>query len=190
MMPVDLNSIIQQCISPAISPAVIHAIVSIESGYNQYAIGIVKGRLVRQPKNLAEAIATAKMLHEQGYNFSLGLGQVNKFNLKAYGLSYETAFNSCANIRVASQILLDCYQRALKRIKDSNLALKAAFSCYYSGNFQTGFKPDINGQIAYVTKVTSKLFQLKGVNRNYLERHSTGRILNKDTNDSQSKLLF
>lgn len=189
MTPVDLDLTIQKCIMPAVSPAIMHAIVNTESGYNQYAIGVVKARLVRQPTNLEEAVATAKMLHQQGYNFSVGLGQVNKSNLKAYGLNYQTAFNPCTNLRVASQILLNCHQRALKQFKDNSHALKAAFSCYYSGNFETGFKPDFKGQPAYVNKITSKLIRIKR-SSNYSDSINTKSAVNSTTEKNQSNLLF
>lgn len=189
MTPADLNATIQSCVAQAVSPAVMHAIVSTESGYNQYAIGVVNGRLVRQPVNLAEAVATAKMLHERGYNFSLGLGQVNKFNLKSHGLNFETAFNPCENLRASSKILNNCYERALKQFKDSNTAQKAAFSCYYSGNFKTGFKPDFKGQPSYVNKITSKLTQSKGGIVNY-SGNLTPTNQKMETEHVQSKLLF
>ncbi|MCO6521223.1 MULTISPECIES: lytic transglycosylase domain-containing protein [Snodgrassella] len=156
MAVIDLDTTIQQC-AGGLPPAIVRAIVSTESGFNPYAIGVVHGRLVRQPNNLAEAVATAVMLHQRGYNFSLGLGQVNKYNLKAHGLNYQTVFNPCNNIRAASRILMSCYQGALKRFGNKDQALSAAFSCYYSGNFKTGFRPDFKGQLSYVQKVTNNL---------------------------------
>ena len=78
------------CSDLAVSPNIMQHIVRIESSGNPYAIGVVGGRLQRQPQNMSEAIATAKMLEKKGYNFSLGITQVNRYNLKKYGLhSYE-----------------------------------------------------------------------------------------------------
>jgi type IV secretion system protein VirB1 len=129
------------------------AVMRVESTFNPFAIGVVGGRLERQPTNKAEAVATAKALGAAGYNFSLGIGQVNRYNLPRYGLDYESAFEPCENLRVASLILKDCYDRAkAKRLSDQD-ALQAAFSCYYSGNFSTGFRPDLIGQPSYVQKV-------------------------------------
>ena len=34
-------------------------VAQVESSHNPYAIGVVGGRLVRQPRNLAEAVSTA-----------------------------------------------------------------------------------------------------------------------------------
>ncbi|MEN9117580.1 lytic transglycosylase, partial [Xanthomonas euvesicatoria] len=55
-----------------------------------------------------------------------------------------------------SAILKDCYQRARAQIPDDQQALRAAFSCYYSGNFTRGFRPDKAGQPSYVQKVVAK----------------------------------
>ncbi|RYF53068.1 MAG: lytic transglycosylase domain-containing protein, partial [Comamonadaceae bacterium] len=51
-------------------------VVHVESGANPFAIGVVGGRLVRQPRTLEEARATAEMLESKGYNYSLGAAQV------------------------------------------------------------------------------------------------------------------
>jgi type IV secretion system protein VirB1 len=89
---------------------------------------------VRQPKALDEALATVRMLEEKGYNFSIGLAQVNRYNLGKYGLdSYEKAFQQCPNLQAGSRILADCYKR-------SGGDWGKSFSCYYSGNFETGFR--------------------------------------------------
>ena len=134
---------------------VMQHVMRVESGFNPYAIGVVGGRLARQPRNLPEAVATARMLEQGGFNFSLGLAQVNRYNLARYGLgSYEKAFSACDNVRAGSRILRECYQRAGDWGK--------ALSCYYSGNFVTGFRhgyvqnflgeiePQGEGDIAYL----------------------------------------
>ena len=133
----DFNTLAQQC-APSVHPTTLQAVVRTESGFNPYAIGVVGGRLVRQPRDRAEAVVTAKALDAQGINFSMGLGQVNKANLARYGLTYETAFDLCANLRAGADILHDCYARAAKTMGPGDGALRAALSCYYSGNFTRG----------------------------------------------------
>ncbi len=124
---------------------VMHHVVAVESSFNPYAIGVVGGRLVRQPRSLPEALATAKMLERQGRNFSLGLAQVNRKNLGAYGLdTHAKAFDACPNLRAGARILAECHQRA-----GGDWA--KAFSCYYSGNFVTGFRH------GYVQKVIASM---------------------------------
>ncbi len=100
------------CNDLAVPAEVMQHVVQVESSYNPYAIGVVGGHLVRQPESLPEAVATARMLKSRGYNFSLGLAQVN---------------------RAGSRILAECHSR-------SGGDWGKAFSCYYSGNFETGFR--------------------------------------------------
>lgn len=142
----------QEC-APTVSPQTMAAVVNVESGYNPYAIGVVGGRLAHQPKSHEEAVVTAKQLELDGWNFSLGVAQVNRHNLPKFGINYEQAFDPCTSLRVGSKILEDCYVRATKRTPEQQAALQAAFSCYYSGNFTRGFKPDQAGKPSYVQKV-------------------------------------
>lgn len=143
----ELTVLLKKCTR---SPNIMAGIVKVESGGNPFAIGVVSGHLVRQPRNRREAIATAKALEAAGWNFSVGIAQVNKFNLSKYGLSYERAFNSCENLRVGSAIFEECYKQAQSERKPS--PLDSALSCYYSGNFERGFQSDGSGQ-PYVAKV-------------------------------------
>ena len=143
------NDLAAQCTN-AVHPNTLQAVARVESGFNPYAIGVVRGSLKRQPRTLAEAVATAKSLHAQGKNFSMGLMQVNRYNLAAYGLNYETVFEPCKNINAGAKILKSCFDRAGGK---GQAALQKAFSCYYSGNFRFGFKSDFKGQPPYVTKI-------------------------------------
>lgn len=122
------------CQNLAVPAEVMQHVVNVESSRNPFAIGVVGGQLVRQPQNLGEAVATVRMLDEKGYNYSLGAAQVNRANLGKFGLdSYEKAFEYCPSIVAGSKILAQCYASA------SNDWGKA-FSCYYSGNFTTGYE--------------------------------------------------
>ncbi|WP_051940660.1 lytic transglycosylase domain-containing protein [Stenoxybacter acetivorans] len=145
------NELAKQC-APNVHPHTLQAIARVESGFNPYAIGVVKGALPRQPRNHVEAVSAAKALHAAGKNFSMGLMQVNKFNLPKYGLDYETVFNPCKNLAVGAKILTDCFTRA-EAGRITQTALQKAFSCYYSGNFRFGFTQDFPGQPSYVKKV-------------------------------------
>ena len=136
---------LMSCPRLAVPNDVMQHVVHVESSYNPYAIGVVGGRLARQPRNLAEALATVRMLEGRGYNFSLGLAQVNRYNLARYGLdTYERAFETCPNVLAGSRILAECYGR-------SGGDWGKSFSCYYSGNFTTGFRH------GYVQKVFASM---------------------------------
>jgi type IV secretion system protein VirB1 len=125
---------LMNCPDLAVPLDVMHHVVHVESSRNPFAIGVVGGHLVRQPQNLPEALSTVRMLESRGYNFSIGLAQVNRYNLGKYGLdSYEKAFQICPNLQAGSRILADCYTR-------SGGDWGKSFSCYYSGNFVTGYR--------------------------------------------------
>lgn len=125
--------------APTVDRTTLAAIANVESGFNPYAIGVVGGRLERQPVSLGEAIATVNNLQKLGYNFSMGLIQVNRYNVARLGENYQSIFDPCRNLRAGAQILVDCFNRARSNGMNQQAALRAAFSCYYSGNFATGF---------------------------------------------------
>ncbi|MFT7773072.1 lytic transglycosylase domain-containing protein [Roseateles sp.] len=136
--------------APDVHIGTTRALVQVESGFNPWAIGVVGGHLQRQPATRAEGLATARALHAQGWDFSVGLGQVNVRNFTRLGLTLETAFDPCTNLTALQTILADCFERAAaapSAPQAVQAALRQALSCYYSGNFTTGF---VHG---YVRKV-------------------------------------
>ena len=142
---IDLAALVLTC-APLVAQDTARALIQVESGGNPFAIGVVGGALVRQPANLPEAMATVAALEAAGWNYSVGLGQINKRNFERYGLSPATAFDPCANLTAMQGILGECFSRANRRAS-KQVALRDAFSCYYSGNFLTGH------QHGYVSKV-------------------------------------
>lgn len=145
-------SLVLAC-APAVHLGTAQALAAVESSFNPHAIGVVGGMLERQPRNRAEALATAQQLQAQGWNFSLGLGQINVHNLERLGLNLTTAFEPCKNLQAMQSVLLECFERA--SLSPTNSApvlpasasqqpdqtrLRRALSCYYSGNFSTGFR--------------------------------------------------
>jgi type IV secretion system protein VirB1 len=128
-----------------IPKTVMEAIVSVESSNNPFAIGVVGDRLVRQPKSLDEAMSTVKKLERLGKNYSVGLAQLNKGNFQRFNVrDVADAFDKCTNVALGARVLVDCFDR-------SDKDLGKALSCYYSGNFSTGFEH------GYVQKVLQKL---------------------------------
>ena len=145
--PLNFNAMVKKC-AKDIDPMTFQAIARTESSFNPYAIGVVDGALKRQPENKAEAVNAVKRLRQQGYNFSMGIVQVNLKNMRPYGLTDETIFDVCENLRVGGAILKDCFNRAKG---DSQQRLQQALSCYYSGNFRRGFASHDN----YVARVVN-----------------------------------
>jgi type IV secretion system protein VirB1 len=128
--------------APQVHADTARALVSVESAFNPWAIGVVGGSLVRQPRHRAEALATAKALQAAGWNFSVGLGQINVGNFERLGLTVESAFEPCPNLAAMQTVLAECFDRASGAVSKAvdQVALRQALSCYYSGNFSTGFR--------------------------------------------------
>jgi type IV secretion system protein VirB1 len=143
MLTLDFIALAQQC-APQVSPVTMAAIVQTESGFNPYAIGVVHGRLARQPASMDEAAVTAHALAAGGWNFSVGLAQVNRANWLAYRLDEQSALEPCRNLAVGAAILQGCFESARRAQTDtradSQSALRASLSCYTSGNFSTGYR--------------------------------------------------
>lgn len=108
-------------------------IARVESGFYPYAIGIV-GEKGKFPQTKAEALKILKMLNDQGKNYSVGLMQINKSNFDKFNVTASDMLSPCNNLSVFEKIVTDCYIRGK--------TLKNALSCYYSGNFVTGRKPE------------------------------------------------
>ena len=153
----DLSALIHQCTPPNVAPQTMHAIMRVESAHRPHAIGykIIRRtdrkvfQLTMQPRDRAEAITWARWFDANGFEFDAGAAQVHSTNFKRYGLSLDSAFDTCSNIRAGAMILTDCYARAVPKYKNEQVALRAALSCYQSGNFNTGFGT------GYVAKVVN-----------------------------------
>ncbi|WP_282436630.1 MULTISPECIES: transglycosylase SLT domain-containing protein [unclassified Novosphingobium] len=151
--------------SPSVAPQTMNAIVMAESGGDPLRIGVNSGAaLVRQPANMAEAIATARGLVAKGANFDAGLAQINSANFARLGLTPETVFEPCVNLRAAASVLAENYQRARK----DGIArpLDAAISEYNSGNRNRGITNGYVGRVyAAVGAPAPQHWNAEGVGR-------------------------
>jgi len=123
--------------APAVHVLTVKALVQQESGGNPFAIGVVGGRLIRQPRNSAEAVATARSLEAAGWNYSIGLTQINRSNFVRLGIGIDSGFDPCANLRAMQAVLHECWQRAKRHSPDADQAVRASLACYYSGSLAT-----------------------------------------------------
>ena len=139
MIAIDFITLAQQC-APQIASSTLAAIVRTESEFNPYAIGVVGGRLLRQPTSLDEGIATVRALDANGWNYSVGLAQVNRSNWPQLGLNPQNAFDPCRNLAAGATILQDCFRLARASHADVQQALRQSLSCYASGDFSTGYR--------------------------------------------------
>ncbi|OTH42176.1 lytic transglycosylase, partial [Pseudomonas aeruginosa] len=129
-----------QC-APAVHPSTLYPVVKAESALNPYAIGVKDGALSRQPQSLAEALAAVKKLVEEGKSFAVGLGQVHRQHFDASDpRQVAEMFEPCHNLKRSAEELRRCYGQARLVSSSDQAAIRKAFSCYYSGNFTTGFR--------------------------------------------------
>ncbi|MEW5125765.1 lytic transglycosylase domain-containing protein [Citrobacter freundii] len=140
-----------QC-APDVAPDTLTRIVKTESGFNPWAIGVVGKSLKRQPQTKEEALAAVKQLVKENANFSIGLAQINRQYFNADDA--EEIFSPCTNLKMSSDLIKDCYSRALKSSANEQQALLKTFSCYYSGNYTRGFVKENNGT-SYVDRVVA-----------------------------------
>jgi type IV secretion system protein VirB1 len=142
MDPSTFIALVLAC-APQVHADTARALVSVESAFNPWAIGVVGGALLRQPRSRAEALVTARALLAGGWNFSVGLGQINRSNFERLGLTVDSAFEPCTNLAAMQTVLAECFERARSPAPGplpDQVALRQALSCYYSGNFTTGVR--------------------------------------------------
>lgn len=136
MIKETLLSLALQC-APGIHPDTVHDIARTESGLNPYAVAeIITAKNIKShfPDSFDEAQQLIKRLNNSNARYSVGLMQIYSGNLKKFDVTAEDMLNPCKNLVIAEKILTDCYKRGG--------SLKNALSCYYSGNFETGYKKE------------------------------------------------
>lgn len=138
-MPVLVPAIEAPC--PHIGPAAwMQAIVRVESGGNPLAINVNGSqRLARQPRSMPEAVATARWLQANGYNFDAGIAQINVANFSRFGLTADTAFDVCRNLQAAGRLFNADYAVAYRQTHNAVQAVQDALSMYNTGNKSRGY---------------------------------------------------
>lgn len=123
-------------------------LVRAESGFNRFAIGVNSAEHRSYfPTTQTDAARIARDLIGQGHSIDMGLGQINSANLGWLGLTVDTVFDSCTNLKASEQVLRDGYDRARKQGSSPETALHQALSAYNTGTFTRGFS---NGYVARV----------------------------------------
>ena len=149
----DLTSIIQEC-APFVAARTARALVQVESGFDPLAIHVNGGALERQPRSLAEAVLTAKSLASRGWDFDIGLAQINVRNARHFGVPIEQVFDPCTNLRLMQRILQECFAQARSSSSDSRAALLGTLSCYNTGDSRRGLR---SGYVSRVVTAARKL---------------------------------
>lgn len=156
-MPVVFHDLAQNC-APQVAAETIAAVVSVESGFQPFAIRINTDRtLAEQPKTRAEAIETATTLIAEGDDIDLGLGGINSGNLGRLGLSVSDAFDFCLNLK-ASATLLDGYYRAAFQEGATSTQAETIMLRSYFGNGDA----TVGEMVGYDKKVLAERERLSG----------------------------
>lgn len=156
-----------QC-AASVHPDTVKDVARTESSFNPLAIGVVGGNPL-YPSSVDDAIQHVNRLKANGKNYSVGLMQINQSNFSRYGVTARQLFDPCTNLAVFEKLITDCYRRGG--------TLKRALSCYYSGNFTTGQKPERDfAQTTYVQRIgynqTGDKYAVPGT-RDDMERDQT-----------------
>lgn len=118
-MSFALPKYVGQCFTEAankygISPALLYAIAKVESDFNPYAINVnAHGRSIKvyYPQNEEQAKVVLNYLLSHGYNFDLGIAQINVVNIKSMGLDPYSLLDPCQNLDVSAILLKSLIRR-------------------------------------------------------------------------------
>ena len=138
-----------QC-AASVHPTTAFDVARVESGFHPWAIAEIvpdgNGVISHFPASQVDANTLAEQLAAQGRRYSVGLMQITSTNFRHYGVTARELLDPCVNLSVFERILTDCYRRGG--------TLKRALSCYYSGNFNTGQRPESNfNQTSYIQRI-------------------------------------
>ena len=118
----DLLGLISSC-APMVAPDMMHALVEAESGAHPYAIH--DGERLHRPETVEDAIALARRLVDGGRPIRAGLTQMSSREWSDYGLTIETVFEPCPNLRAGERALLEGYQAEPEGIRAQRRAVSA-----------------------------------------------------------------
>ncbi|EEF2701942.1 lytic transglycosylase domain-containing protein [Salmonella enterica] len=148
-------AVAMQC-AATVHPDTALDVAKTESGFNPFAIAEIipkkerrpgdKGVISYFPTNKGDALNIVRQIEAKHRRYSVGLMQITSTNFSKFNVNAESLFSPCTNLSVFEKIIVDCYQRGG--------SLKRALSCYYSGNFTTGLKPEQDyRQTSYVQRI-------------------------------------
>lgn len=155
LAPLLLSQLFLQC-APDVAPETLMPLVAVESAAKPFVVANVTDNTSHFFDEKERAVAFVNTLAAQGKNYSAGLMQINAKNFAWLGLTNETVFDHCANIRAGAKVLQSCYARAAKNETSEQTALRHALSCYYSGNFQRGYAKEKTDGKSYIERIETK----------------------------------
>lgn len=168
-----------QC-AASIHPSTAYDVAKVESGFNPFAIaeivpkgerGKSAGVISWQPTSREAAMSIVRKVAAKGRRYSVGLMQITSSNFHQYGVTAESLLDPCVNLSVFERILTDCYRRGG--------SLKRALSCYYSGSFDYGQRPEAAfNHTSYIQRIGYAVPSTrKDIKRSTEEIHYPGAVL-------------
>lgn len=97
-----------------VRPRLLYAIAKVESDFNPYAINVnAHGRSIKvyYPENKDQAKVVLNYLLSHGYNFDLGIAQINIVNIRSMGLDPYKLLDPCQNLDVSAILLKSLINR-------------------------------------------------------------------------------
>ncbi|EEX3860445.1 lytic transglycosylase domain-containing protein [Escherichia coli] len=153
---VMLASLFVSC-APLVAPNTLNAVIQTESSGDPFRIANISDGVSLRFKKIEDAISYAKKLDNAGKRYSAGLMQIYNGNFNFYGVSAETIFDPCTNIKIGADILTKNYLAKKGGNEQENL-LKS-LSEYYSGNSTRGFKKEAQfNNTSYVERVMKNVY--------------------------------
>lgn len=145
--------------APDVSPITITALIDTESARNPYAVANVSDGESKSFKSRGTALAYVNNLERLGKTYSAGLMQIYSKNFKSYGLTNESVFDSCENLKAGSKILIENYSKQSGDNVQKNI--RNALSRFYSGNDERGYVREykVDGK-SYVQRVEEKAYKV------------------------------
>lgn len=152
---VSLGLFLNDCVTDA-NRRDIAAIVYVESANSPTAVAGIGTAFSSLNTSLSSAIEAANSVLASGHRVAVGLGQINSVNIHRLHLEGMNLFDPCINLQVAERVLRDCLERA-PAVAD-HLRHQQAWSCYFSGDFRTGFyRPQSSPYVERVEAASRRL---------------------------------
>ncbi|MGO6982193.1 type IV secretion system protein VirB1 [Rhizobium leguminosarum] len=154
-MAVVFMDLAQTC-APIVEVRMLAAVISLESGFEPFAIRINSGPpLERQPASKAEAIERATFLIADRQDIQLGLGGIGVEELGKLRLSISDAFDPCLNLNATATLLTGYYRLALHAGADAMEAKKVMLQSYYGRD-----DPSVGKMVKYDEQVRQEMVHL------------------------------
>lgn len=147
---------IAQSCAPMIEVQTLAGVISLESGFQPFAIRINSGKpLAAQPTSKAEAIELATSLVADHQDVQIGLGGISVEELRKLELSISEGFEPCLNLKATATLLNGYYRLALQGGAKAAQAETVMLQSYYGRN-----DPSLGAMVRYDEQVRREIKQL------------------------------